>query len=128
MKCTLLALATLVAFSNLVLTPLMQAQQRDKDSPPAAQLQDGSSAPPPQANDAPMPASGKETTEEAKTFSGRIVEEEGGIVLKDPITKVTHKLSDPAKAKPFLDKQVKIIGKIDRNTNTIMVQSIMPIS
>jgi hypothetical protein len=75
-----------------------------------------------------MPASGEATTREAKTFTGRIVKEEGQIVLKDPVTKVSYKLNDPAKAKQYIGKQVKATGKLDLNSNTIQVERMEPLS
>ena len=75
-----------------------------------------------------MPASGDATTREAKTFSGRIVKENGELVLKDPVTKVSYKLSEPGKAKQYVGQQVKVIGKLDMNTNTIQVDGIEPLS
>lgn len=74
-----------------------------------------------------MPASGEETTHEAKTFSGRIVKENGEIVLKDPVTKVSYKLSDQSRARQYLDKQVKVTGKLDVDTNTIQMKGIGPL-
>ena len=73
-----------------------------------------------------MPASGEITTHEAQTFSGNIVKENGDFVLKDPVTKVSYKLSDPAKAKAYLGKQVKVTGKLETNSNTIQVDTIEP--
>ena len=71
-----------------------------------------------------MPASGDATTHEAKTFSGRITKENGDLVLKDPVTKVSYKLSDQDKAKHYVGKKVKVTGKLDMNSNTIEVDSI----
>ncbi len=71
-----------------------------------------------------MPASGDATTHEAKTFTGRIVKENGDLVLKDPVTKVSYKLDDAAKAKQYMGKQVKVTGKLDMNTNTIQIENI----
>jgi hypothetical protein len=71
-----------------------------------------------------IPASGEETTQEAKTFNGIIVKENGEFVLKDPVTKVSYKLDDAAKAKQYQGKKVKVTGKLDMNSNTILVKSI----
>jgi hypothetical protein len=75
-----------------------------------------------------MPASGDTTTHEAQTFSGRIEKEKGEVVLKDPVTKVSYKLDNTAKAKQFMGKQVKVTGKLDMNSNTIQVDGIEPLS
>ena len=74
-----------------------------------------------------MPASGEATVHEAKTFSGNIVKENGGLVLKDPVTKVSYKLSNQPKAKQYVGKQVKVTGKLDTNSNTIQVEVIEPL-
>jgi hypothetical protein len=71
-----------------------------------------------------MPSSGDTTTQEAKTFTGRIVKENGEVVLKDPITKISYKFDNPAKAKQYMGKEVKVTGKLDMNSNTIQIASI----
>jgi hypothetical protein len=80
-----------------------------------------------QQNEAQMPASGEATTRDAKTFTGRIMKENGQIVLKDPITKVSYKLDDTTKATQYMGKQVKAMGKLDLNTNTIQLEHIEPL-
>jgi hypothetical protein len=77
-----------------------------------------------QQREGQIPASGEATTQEAKSFSGRIVKENGKLVLKDPVTKVIYKLDDPAKAKRYVGKRVKVTGKLEMNSNTIRVESI----
>jgi hypothetical protein len=52
------------------------------------------------------------------------VKENGGMVLEDKVTKVTYRLDDAAKAKQYAGKRVKVIGKLDMDSNTIRVQSI----
>ncbi|MGB7598758.1 MAG: DUF5818 domain-containing protein [Candidatus Sulfotelmatobacter sp.] len=77
-----------------------------------------------QQSEGQIPASGEATTQEAKSFSGRIVKENGKLVLKDPVTKVIYKLDDPAKARQYVGKRVKVTGKLEMNSNTIRVESI----
>ena len=77
-----------------------------------------------QQSEGQIPASGEATTQEAKSFSGNIVKENGKLVLKDPVTKVIYNLDDPAKAKQYVGKRVKVTGKLEMNTNTIRVESI----
>lgn len=123
------SLATAVTLLTLALAPSMHAQQADQDPAPATPHQmDPASAQQQQQNEAQMPSSGDTTTHEAKAFSGRIVKENGELVLKDPVTKVSYKLDDPAKAKQYVGKQVKVTGKLDMNSNTIQVASIEPLS
>ena len=84
----------------------------------------GSSAQAQQQNEGQIPASGEATTQEAKSFSGNIIRENGKPVLKDPVTKVTYKLDDPAKARRYMGKHVKVTGKLEMNSNTIRVENI----
>jgi hypothetical protein len=102
--------------------PSLHAQQADQDPAPATPYQPDATAQ--QQNEAQMPASGDTTTHEAKTFTGHIVKENGELVLKDPVTKVSYKLDDAAKAKQYVGKQVKVIGKLDMNSNTILIERI----
>jgi uncharacterized protein YdeI (BOF family) len=123
------SLATAVSLLTLAFVPSMHAQQADQDRAPATPQQaDPTAAQQQQQNEAQMPSSGDTTTREAQTFSGRIVKEKGELVLKDPVSKVSYKLDDPAKAKQYLGKQVKVTGKLDMNSNTIQVDGIEPLS
>ena len=67
-------------------------------------------------------------TQDALAFTGRIVEQNGDLVLDDPVTKVSYQLDDPSKAKPYIGKQVKIVGKLGMKKNTIHIDSIEPVS
>jgi len=122
------SLGAVVALLAISLGPSLHAQQADQDPSPNAPEKTNPAVPQAQQNEAQMPASGEATTREAKTFTGRIVKEEGQIVLKDPVTKVSYKLNDPAKAKQYVGKQVKATGKLDLNSNTIQVERIEPLS
>ena len=127
---------TLVAFA---LEALGHAQQADQDRTPVA----------PQAQRQPAPESGAkqerseptqqnasstkssnddDQTQDALTFTGRIVEQNGQLVLNDPVTKVEYLLDDPSKAKSYIGKHVKIIGKLGMKKNTIHVDRIEPTS
>jgi hypothetical protein len=93
--------------------------------------QDGAATAVPQRqnnNEAQMPASGDTTTHEANAFTGRVVRQDGEIVLMDAVTKVTYKFDDPAKAKKYIGQHVKVTGKLDMNSNTILVEGIEIIS
>ena len=122
-----LCLATAITLLTLVLGPSMHAQQADQDPAPATPHQADPAAAQPQEREAQMPASGDATTQEAKTFSGRVVKENGEFVLKDPVTQVSYKLSDQPKAKQYVGKQVKVTGKLDTNSNTIQLNAIEPL-
>jgi hypothetical protein len=113
----------------VIAPPPAYAQQADRDSPSTAPRKSETAGVPPQhANEAQMPASGEVTTEAAKTFSGVVVKENGEVVLKDPVTKVVYKLDDVAKARQFLGKRVKVTGKLQMNSNKILMESIEPVS
>lgn len=116
------SLATAVTLLTLALAPSLHAQQADQDPAPAAAQQQQ------QQNEAQMPASGDTTTQEAQAFSGRIVKEKGELVLKDPVSKISYKLDDSAKARPYVGKQVKVTGRLNMNNNTIQVDGIEPLS
>ncbi len=96
------------------------AQSAPVQSPPTAQQQGN--------NEAQMPASGDTTTHEANAFTGRVVRQDGEIVLMDAVSKVTYKFDDPAKAKKYIGQHVKVTGKLEMNSNTILVESIEIIS
>jgi hypothetical protein len=123
----LAATVTLVAFA---LTSPATAQQADEDPAPATPRQDQAqpSAVPqsPQQHDSPA-NSGDAQTQEALAFTGRVTKEQGHLVLKDPVTKMNYQLDDQEKAKPYVGKQVKVIGKLEMRSNTIHIESIEPL-
>jgi hypothetical protein len=113
----------------VIAPPPAYSQQADQNSPSTAPRKSDTAGTPPQhANEAQMPASGETTTEASKTFRGVIAKEDGEIVLKELVTKVVYKLDDTAKAKQFIGKQVKVIGKLQMNSNKILMESIEPVS
>jgi hypothetical protein len=77
-----------------------------------------------QASSASDVSAGDVQTQDALAFTGRVARENGQIVLRDPVTKMTYQLDDQSKAKPFVGKQVKVIGKLDLNSNRIHIESI----
>jgi predicted exporter len=122
----LLALAiTLVAFA---LASPTNAQNKSDDpysaSPHLAQQSE-------QQSGAGTASSGDEQTQDALAFTGRVVKEvvkeRETLVLNDPVTKVKYQLDDQSKAKPFIGKQVKAIGKLEMNSNTIHIERIEPL-
>lgn len=139
-KRLVLAIAiTLVAFA---LASLGHAQQADEDPAPSTRQQQKPGAVPQpsgeQATSSPAqqnsPANkssadaNDDETQDALAFTGRIVEQNGELVLNDPVTKVSYQLDEPSKAKPYIGKQVKIIGKLGMKNNTIRIDSIEPVS
>jgi predicted lipid-binding transport protein (Tim44 family) len=124
-----LTLAVAIVFVAGIAAPPAYAQQTEQNSAPTAPRKSDAAAVPAQhANEGQMPASGETTTQAAKSFNGNIVKENGAIVLQDPVTKVTYKLDDAAKAKQYLGKRVKVTGKLDMNSNTILMENIEPAS
>lgn len=63
-------------------------------------------------------------TEDALAFTGIVVQDGQQVVLRDPVTKVVYQLDDALKAKRYVGKQVKIVGKLGMDTNTIHVSTI----
>lgn len=122
MKKLLLHFSLAVSIICLTGVALPLLAQADEDSGSVAQAQ--TEATTRQQNEAHMPASGQATTHEARIFAGRIVKENGELVLQDPVTKVSHKLDDAGKAKKYLGKKVKVTGKLDMNSNTVQIENI----
>lgn len=116
----LAAAVTLVAFA---LSSSARAQQADEDRAPATPRQSQSPAAP-QASQPPADAQ----TQESLAFNGRVVKDQGQLVLKDAVTKMTYQLDDQAKAKPYIGKQVKVTGKLEMKSNTIHIEGIEPLS
>jgi len=79
-----------------------------------------------QRQDTRQRPSSDEETQNALAFTGRLVKEKGQILLKDPVTKMNYQLDNALKAKPFIGKQVKVVGKLNLNSNMIYVDSITP--
>ena len=122
----LAVVVTLVAFA---LASSARAQQADEDPAPATPRQPQSAVTPqsPQSQDASAP-SGEAQTQDVLTFTGRVRKEQGQLVLNDPVTKMNYQFDDQAKAKPYVGKQVKVTGKLDMKKNTILIDSIEPLS
>ena len=89
--------------------------QQEQNEPAASQNQQ---------NEAPMPASGDVQTKDAKAFTGRIMKENGKVVLKDPVTKTSYQIDDLSKVKAYMGKEVKVTGRLDMTTNKIQVETI----
>ncbi len=120
-----LLFATAISVVTVVLAPPVRAQQAGQDpAATAPQKADPAAVPSQHANEGQMPASGEATTQEAKSFTGRIVKENGEMVLQDTVTKVTYRLDDAAKAKQYIGKRVKVTGKLDMDSNTIRIENI----
>ena len=119
-------LAAAVTVLAVSLTQSGQAQSSGQESAARTAQSAAEQSPPQQqgSNEAQMPASGDVTTHEANAFTGQVVRQDGEIVLMDAVSKVTYKFDDPAKAKKYVGQHVKVTGKLDMNSNTILVESI----
>jgi hypothetical protein len=58
----------------------------------------------------------------AKTFMGTIIQSKGDYVLRSGDKE--YKLDDQSKAKEYAGKDVKVLGRLDRQNNQIHVESI----
>ncbi len=123
-------LATAVTLLAFALSSPAQAQQADEDRTSAAprQAQSPDSPQSPQQHDASAVPPGDSQTQEVLAFTGRVMKEQGQLVLKDPVTKMSYQLDDQAKAKPYAGKHVKITGKLEMNSNTIHIAGIEPLT
>ena len=112
----------LAAAATLVVTLASNArgQQGDEDSQTASSQQQRQ----PGQQEAQVP-SNESQTQDAHTFTGRVVQDNGQIVLKDPITKMSYQLDDQPKAKQFIGKQVKVNGRLGLDSNTIHIVTIV---
>ena len=123
-----LALAAVVVAVSL--SSAAHAQQADEDpSPdranPQQQPREKGHAP---SQTAPTnPPSSDPQTQDALAFTGVISKVQDEIVLKDPVTKMVYKFDDASKVEPYIGKQVKVVGKLGLNSNTIHVNSIQVI-
>jgi Protein of unknown function (DUF5818) len=110
-------------------SPSAQDQQTPAAAPPDTTQSSPSSQSPQQQNEPAMPAAGDDAqTPSAQAFTGRIMKEDGKVVLKDPVTKTSYQIDDTTKVKPFMGKQVKVTGKLDMNSNTLHIETIAPLS
>ena len=66
------------------------------------------------------------TAPQTKVFSGKIVKTGDQLILSDADGKTTYMLDDQAKAKDFVNKDVKVTGSLDASSNTIRVSAIDP--
>ena len=63
---------------------------------------------------------------ESQTFTGKVTKSGSKYVLKDDATRTSYTLDDQERAKQFEGKTVKVNGKLDAASNTIVVASIEP--
>jgi len=129
MKNFLIRILLAVAFvlAAFALASSAQAQQADEDPNAASPRPQQPTAAPKSAQAQELPArpsSADAQTQEALAFTGRVTQEQGHLVLRDPVTKLSYLFDNPSKAKPYLGKQVKVVGKLELKSNTIHIDSI----
>ena len=117
--------AVLVAFA---LASTAHGQQADEDHTPVAPHPTQTPPPQPPKHDASAQPSDDSQTQEVLSFTGRVMKEQGQLVLHDPVTKMSYQFDDPAKAKQYLGRQVKVTGRLAMKSNTIHVEGIEPLS
>src|ERR1700681_4802582 len=64
---------------------------------------------------------------EAETFMGTILKDGENYVLSDSATKSRYRLDDAKKARSYEGKTEKVIGTLDKASNTIHVETIQDI-
>ena len=96
--------------------PKQQQQVPSTQSPrsPDAELSD--------VTDAILP--GDDQTQDAFVFTGHITRENGSLVLMDPVTRIHYQLDNQSRAMPFLGHQVRVVGKLEMRSNTILIDTI----
>jgi len=120
------AALTLVAFA---LASSAQAQQADEDPAPGTPREQQPTVAPKPPQEQPVPAaSSANQSPQALAFTGRVAMEQDQLVLQDAVTKMNYHLDDQTKAKPYLGKQVKVVGRLETKSNTIDIDSIEPSS
>jgi hypothetical protein len=80
-----------------------------------------------QSSDAQTPDADPQT-QDAHSFTGRVVREYGKLILKDTVTHVSYKFDDQSKMKQYVGKQVRVTGKLGLNSNTIHIENIEVLS
>lgn len=118
------AALTLAAFA---LSPPAHGQQADDDANPTTSRPRAQGKNQQSQAQSPTPStasSAADRTQDELAFTGRVDNENGALVLKDPVTKLTYQLDDQQRARKFIGKQVKVIGKLEMRSNTIQVSRI----
>lgn len=108
-----LLVAAALTLAAVDLSPSAHGLQADEDATPmnaSAQERAQQSLHPAetQTPDSRASSSPSDQTQEELAFTGRIEQEKrGGLLLTDPVRKLSYKLDDQARAEKFIGKQVK---------------------
>lgn len=73
------------------------------------------------------PVAQEQARQPSQEFQGTIEKHETKYVLEDRASGATYGLDNQDKAKEFVDKDVKVTGTLDPNTNTIEVSEIQEV-
>jgi anti-sigma28 factor (negative regulator of flagellin synthesis) len=103
--------SVLVVILTLASSLYAQERQQTQPSPDTPQAGQSTSQPSSQA-------------QSAKEYTGTIVDEGNSLRLKDSAKNANYKLDDEKMAKTYIGKQVRVLGMLDKSTNTIQVKSI----
>lgn len=141
-----MALAAVITLGAIALASSSGVQQQPSEQTPAATspphhqnppktqgTQNPSVAPPEapvrpyaQSNEPEMPTGKTQNPE--RSFNGRIVRENGKLLLKNPATKKTYEFDNVSKVSSFIGKEVRLTGRRDPTSNRIHVDKIVPAS
>ncbi len=121
-------LAAAFVIAAFALASSAQAQRGDEDPATATPRPQEAAPKSPQPQEARGSPSADAQTQEALAFTGRVTQEQGHLVLKDSVTKMSYQFDDPSKAQPYIGKQVKVVGKLELKSNIIHIDSIEPLS
>jgi hypothetical protein len=103
----------LIAWSGLQ-TPIPLPEPDSKPSAPVNRQ-------PPQSSQSPNPQAQPQATRQSITG---IIVREGEKYVLEAGDNTTYQLDDQDKAKQYQDKRVRVVGKVDADTNTLHVESI----
>ncbi|HUA14200.1 MAG TPA: hypothetical protein VMG31_02815 [Verrucomicrobiae bacterium] len=83
-------------------------------------------APKPQESSLDLVSGGDPVTQESLAFTGWVARLRGQMVLKDPVAKLNYRLDKQSKIRRFVGRQVRVVGRLGLNSNTIYIESIEP--
>jgi uncharacterized protein DUF5818 len=118
---------------GVLLTSLVAAAQQPQPSHPVDPTQQAPATPPQQSTPptfpptAAQPDQGQPNSAEAspdtnRTFMGTIILNRGSYLLRAGDKE--YKLDDPSKAKKYVGKDVKVLGRLDKQNNVLHVENI----
>lgn len=123
-----LLVAAFITFAAFALSSSARGQQpKHIDQEPQQQSASAHSQLPPETEASAVTevlSGDADQTQDALFFTGQIAQAKGSLVLMDLITRITYQLDDQERAKPFAGRQVRVVGKLEMRSNTILVETI----